>query len=66
MPETTRRHYERMDRMVVAKRAIERCLAAGGSGNGLNPTARIFARRLRAEQERLLDGEEEVAQTIIA
>jgi hypothetical protein len=55
-----------MDRMVVAKRAIERCLAAGGSGNGLNPTARIFARRLRAEQERLLDGEEEVAQTIIA
>lgn len=36
-PEVIRKHYEKMDRMVIAKRAIERRLAA-------NPTAPIFAR----------------------
>ena len=48
--------------MVVAKRAIERRLAAGSSGNGLNPTAPILARRLRAGRARPLDGHMDEAQ----
>ena len=43
-PEVIRKHYEKLDRMVVAKRAIEMRLAAEGSSRTSNPTARIFAR----------------------
>ncbi len=60
-PEVIRKHYERMDRMVVAKRAIERRLAAGISGDGQNPTAPILARRLRADRREGLDGQTGVA-----
>lgn len=65
-PEVIRKHYERMDRMTIAKRAIERRLAAAGSGNAQNPTAPILARLLRAEGKEALDGQKDVAQNDVA
>lgn len=65
-PEVIRKHYERMDRMVVAKRAIERRLAAGASGDGPNPAAPILARPLRALRAEALDGQTDVAQNDVA
>ena len=61
-PEVIRKHYERMDRMTVAKRAIERRLAAAGSSHPRNPTAPNLARLLRTEGQKALDGQKEVAQ----
>jgi hypothetical protein len=65
-PEVIRKHYERMDRMVIAKRAIERRLAAEVSGDGQNPAAPILARRLRAERARALDEQQDTAQNDVA
>jgi hypothetical protein len=56
-PEAIRKHYERMDRMVVAKRAIERRLAAGVSVDGRSPTVPNFPCRVF----RGLDEQSEVA-----
>ena len=65
-PEVIRKHYERMDRMTVAKRAIERRLAAAGTGDVQNPTAPILARPLRAARAEALDGQTDVAQNDVA
>jgi hypothetical protein len=60
-PEIMRKHYEKLDAIVIAKRAIEQGLAAQN-----NPDAPIRARRLRAEQKPSLDGSGEVAQNDVA
>jgi hypothetical protein len=60
-----RKRYERMDAMVIAKRAIERRLSAGCSGDGGNPVAAMLARRFRGERARPLDAKVEAAQTDI-
>jgi hypothetical protein len=65
-PEVIRKHYERMDRMTVAKRAIQRRLAAAGSGDAQNPTAPILARPLRAARAEALDGQKGIAQDDVA
>jgi uncharacterized delta-60 repeat protein len=65
-PEVIRKHYERMDRMTVAKRAIQRRLAAAGSGDAQNPTAPILARPLRAARSEALDGQKGIAQDDVA
>jgi hypothetical protein len=56
-----RKHYEKLDTIVIAKRAVEQRLAAQN-----NPDAPILARRLRAELKPSLDGSEEVAQNDVA
>jgi hypothetical protein len=53
-------------RDTVAKKAIEKRLAAAGPGDTQNPTAPIFARPLRAEGLEALDGQMEVAQNDVA
>jgi hypothetical protein len=49
-PEVIRKHYEKLEAMTIAKRAIERRLAA-------NPDAPVFARPLRARAKRALTAE---------
>jgi hypothetical protein len=49
-PEVIRKHYEKLEAMTIAKRAVERRLAA-------NPDAPTFARPLRAEGKRPLTAE---------
>jgi integrase len=49
-PEVIRKHYEKLDQMAIAKRSVERRLQAA------DPTAPILARRLRAGENRGLDG----------
>ena len=64
-PEVIRKHYEKLDRMAIAKRCVLRRLQADGSGKATNPNAPIFARPLRAGNEKALDNQECVAQTFI-
>jgi len=63
-PEVIRKHYEKLDRMAIAKRCVLRRLQADGSGNNADPSAPVFARRLRAEQKSVLDEGKKLPQTI--
>jgi hypothetical protein len=65
-PEVIRKHYEKLEAMTIAKRAVERRLAAGVSGKSPNPTAPSLARLLRAEGETALDGRQSLAQNEVA
>jgi len=65
-PEVIRKHYEKLDAMAIAKRNVERRLAAGTSSAGHNPTAPVFARLLRAERVNPLDERAAMPQTEIA
>jgi integrase len=60
-PEVIRKHYEKLEAMTIAKRAVERRLAAGASVENPNPTAPIPARRLRAGRPDGLDEQTDVA-----
>jgi integrase len=42
-PEVIRRHYEKMDQQAIARRNVERRLAAGGSGSLLNSAPNLCA-----------------------
>jgi integrase len=64
-PEVIRKHYEKLEAMTIAKRCVLRRLQANGSGMVDDPTAPIFARILRAEQEKPLDSQRSVAQTVV-
>ncbi len=63
---TSWHHHMSLVALTVAKRAIERRLAAAGSGNAQNPTAPILARLLRAEDKEALDGLNDVTQNDVA
>jgi hypothetical protein len=52
--------------LTIAKRAVERRLAAGFSGQNPNPNAPNLARLLRAEGERTLDDQKPLAQNEVA
>jgi hypothetical protein len=56
-PEVIRKHYEKLDAMTIAKRAIERRLSAN------DPAALGFARPLRAERASPLAGQKTSPQT---
>ena len=62
-PEVIRKHYEKLDRMAIAKRCILRRLQADGSGKAADPTAPILA-ACCAEGNSALDGNENLPQTI--
>lgn len=57
-PEVIRRHYEKMDAMVIAKRSIERRLG--------HPTARFTAHRLREGRNQALDAASDLPETATA
>jgi integrase len=63
-PEVIRKHYEKLDRMAIAKRCVLRRLQADGSDKAADPTAPTLARLLRAEEKSALDGNENLPQTI--
>ncbi len=63
-PEVIRKHYEKLDRMAIAKRCVQKRLQADGLGKTSDPTAPFFARILRAEGNSALDGEENLPETI--
>jgi integrase len=65
-PEVIRKHYEKLDRMAIAKRCVLRRLQAEGSGNPTDPNAPVFARILRAERNLALDDDKHLSQTIVA
>jgi hypothetical protein len=60
-PEVIRKHYDKLDAMIIAKRAIERRLAAGN-----NPAAPNLARPLRAKRTSPLAGQNASPQTDVA
>jgi hypothetical protein len=60
IPEVARKHDEKLDAIVVAKRAIERRLASS------NPAIPVLARRLCEEAAAALDEHGASAQTEIA
>ena len=63
-PEVIRKHYEKMDAKLIAKRSVLRRLQSDESGKKNDPNAPVFARPLRAGPILALDGSEEIAQTI--
>lgn len=63
-PEVIRKHYEKMDAMVIAKRSVLRRLQADGSGKTNDEKMQVLARRLRAEQKLALDSVKILTQTI--
>ena len=65
-PEVIRKHYEKLEAMMIAKRCVLRRLQANGSGTVANPDAPIFARTLRAGSEKALDNQKCVSQAVIA
>ena len=65
-PEVIRKHYEKLDRMAIAKRCVLRRLQAEGSGKAADPTAPILARILRAEENGTLDSGVNMPQTVVA
>jgi hypothetical protein len=77
-PEVIRKHYEKLEAMTIAKRAVERRLAATlGAANPprvtatlgadcRHPDAPTFARPLRAGGEKALDGPMGKAQNDVA
>jgi hypothetical protein len=63
-PEVIREHYEKLDRMAIAKRCVLRHLQADGSDKTADPNAPILASLLRAEETSALDGNDNLPQTI--
>ena len=61
-PEVIRRHYEKLDQRVIARRNVQRRLGAAGSG----AIAQIFARPLRAAEKRSIDIDPKLPQTVTA
>jgi hypothetical protein len=65
-PEVIRRHYEKLDKMTIAKRSIERRLLVVERASGTHPPALFTPRPFRAGQKPPLDDEENSPQTVRA
>jgi integrase len=62
-PEVIRKHYEKMDQMLIAKRSVEKRLASASDDDGSNPDARLLRAFSRADEKPPLDEVTESSQT---
>ncbi len=65
-PEVIRKHYDRFDGMVIAKRSVEKRLATASTDAEANPDAQFLRAFLRAGQKPSLDGTSDSSQTASA